>query len=304
MTPTLPSPAESGAGAIPKVELALITGSASWGLAFPEDIGISGVSVLARDIGFETPYGRSDHWKLLEFDGAMARDGRPRQALCMYSHGNPRDEIDHSCHRRAFWVLREAGVRRIISMSTVGAVNKAIQVGDMVIASDIIEMTQTPFSLLPGRQRFDASGKEIICDETAATLADVARARWPAGGRVHGREQGLVAAHAYGPRLTTPAEAIAFRTLGADVINHSLAPEATLAREIGACFTSCAFVTAGFNDYMSRASGTLLQKGVLESLSQVTCSIVLEAAAQLPVAEPCGCHSLLAPQPPERYARF
>jgi 5'-methylthioadenosine phosphorylase len=289
---------------IPAVELALITGSASWGLAFPEDVGITGVKVLARDNVFDTPYGRSENWKLIEFDGAITRDGRPRRALCMYSHGNPRDEVDHACHRRAFWVLREAGVKRVIACSTVGAVNRAIRAGDLVIAADIIEPTQTPFSLLPGRQRFDASGKQIVCAAGAAMLAETAERHWPAGGRVHGIDQGLVAAHVYGPRLTTPAEAMMFRTLGADIVNHSIAPEATLSREIGACFTPCAFVTATLNDYQDRNRGTLLQAGVLEDLSQITSRIALETAAALPIGDPCVCHALLTPQPPERYARF
>lgn len=36
--------------AIPAVDLALITGSANWGLRFPEDVALPGVSVLARDV--------------------------------------------------------------------------------------------------------------------------------------------------------------------------------------------------------------------------------------------------------------
>lgn len=160
-------------------------------------------------------------------------------------------------------MLREAGVKRVVTCSTVGAVNRAIRSGDLVIAADIIEPTQTPYSLLPGRQKFDASGKQIVCTNCATILAETASRLWPSEGRVHGIEQGLVAGHAYGPRLTTPAEAMMFRTLGADVINHSIAPEATLSREIGACFTPCAFVTATMNDYLSRDRGTLLQAGVL-----------------------------------------
>mgnify|MGYP000036957515 CR=1 FL=1 len=35
---------------IPKVELALITGSANWGLRFPEDMALHGVRVVARDV--------------------------------------------------------------------------------------------------------------------------------------------------------------------------------------------------------------------------------------------------------------
>ncbi|WP_137130913.1 5'-methylthioadenosine phosphorylase [Rhizobium sp. FY34] len=289
---------------IPKTGLAIITGSANWGLAFPEDVGMPGVRVLTRDLAFDTPYGISENWKLLEFDASITAEGKTRQALCMYSHGNPRDHIDHSCHRRSFWVLMESGVTHVIACSTIGAVNKAIQPGDMVINADIIELTQTPYSLLPGRQRFDCSGKQIVCPHCARILAETAREFWPATCRVHGIEQGLVAAHAYGPRLTSPAEALAFRSMGADVINHSIAPEATLSREIGACFVPCAFVTAGFNDYMDRSRGSLLQEGVLPNLSMLASRVALEAAARIPTDGNCVCSSLKSPQPAERYERF
>lgn len=289
---------------IPSVRTAVITGSANWGLAFPEDVGVAGVRVLARDLAFETPYGVTENWKLLEFDASLSPEGRKKQVLCMYSHGNPRDHIDHSCHRRAFWVLKEAGVRRILACSTMGAVNKAIQPGDMVINADIVELTQTPYSLLDGRQRFDCSGKQLVCPHCSSLLARTARQHWPASRRVHGVELGLVAAHAYGPRLTSPAEAMVYRSMGADVINHSIAPEATLSREIGACFTPCAFVTAGYNDYMDRSRGQLLQDDVLPSLSMIASRVALETVARFAEGEDCSCHALKSPQPEERYARF
>ena len=289
---------------IPSVSTAIITGSANWGIAFPEDVTMKGVSVLARDMVFETPYGLTENWKLLEFDASITASGQSKRVLCMYSHGNPRDYIDHSCHRRAFSALMQAGVRRVLACSTIGAVNRAIQPGDMVINADIIELTQTPYSLLEGRQRFDCSGKRLVCRHCAGILADTARRSWPTSCRIHGIEQGLVAAHSYGPRLTSPAEAMAFRSMGADVLNHSIAPEATLSREIGACFVPLAFVTAGFNDYMDRDRGKLLQEGVLPSLSMTASRIALETVAALPDLEACDCHDLKSPQPPERYERF
>ncbi|MBZ9739817.1 MULTISPECIES: hypothetical protein [unclassified Mesorhizobium] len=109
---------------IPKVGLAIITGSANWGLAFPEDAEVDGVRTLQRDMSFETPFGRTDNWKLIEFDASITAEGKTKQALCMYSHGNPRHHIDHSCHRRAFWVLMSAGVRQILACSTIGAVTR------------------------------------------------------------------------------------------------------------------------------------------------------------------------------------
>lgn len=297
------SPAGQYIHTIPQVELALITGSANWGLRFPEDVALPGVSVVARDVAYETQHGVSENWKLLEFDGSLTPDGQLRRALCMYSHGNPRDWIDHSCHRRAFAVLETAGVKRVLASSTIGSLNRAIRVGDCVINADIIELTQTPYSLLPGRQRFDCSGKQIVCPVCAEILAETARRHWPAASRVYGVESGLVAAHAYGPRLTTPAEVIAYRNLGADIINHSIAPEATLSREIGACFVPCAFVTAGFNDYFRAAGVSVLQEGVLERLSPIASRVMLQAAARLPIGSECLCQSLKSEQPVDRYEK-
>lgn len=289
---------------IPKVKVAVITGSATWGLAFPEDLPVPGVTVLRRDISFDTPYGQSENWKLLEFSADRTLSGSAEQVLCMYQHGNPRDRIDHSCHQRAFWVLQEAGAQRVLSMSTIGALNKAILPGDMVINADIIELTQTPHSLLPGRQRFDCSGKQLVCATCAKLLAETAEQHWPSGLRVHGIEAGLVAAHAYGPRLTSPAEVIAYHSMGADVINHSLAPEVTLSREIGACFVPLAFVTAGFNDYMSRNTGKLLREDVLPSLSLTAGRVALETVVKLLAVTSCSCQELKSPQKPEHYLRF
>lgn len=286
---------------IPNVELALITGSSTWGIRFPEDIGVEGVTLVERDVAFETAYGLSENWKILEFSGAMTPDGKPRRALCIYQHGNRRDEIDHSCHQRTYAVLQAAGVKHILASSTIGSLNRAIQVGDLVINADIVELTQSPYSLLPGRMKFDCSGKQIVCPACAGIVAEVARKHWPASGRVHGVELGIVAAHVYGPRLTTPAEVMAFRSMGADVINHSIAPEATLAREIGACFVPCAFVTAGFKDYFRPAGESLLQYGGVENLGVISGRVALEAAARFPLGSDCLCRSLKSQQPPERY---
>lgn len=286
---------------IPNIELALITGSSTWGIRFPEDIKMDGVKLVARDVAFNTDYGLSENWKILEFAGHLTPDGKPRRALCIYQHGNNRDTIDHSCHQRTYAVLQAAGVKHILASSTIGALNRAIQVGDFVINADIVELTQSPYSLLPGRMRFDCGGKQIVCPACARIAAEVAHKYWPATGRVHGVELGLVAAHVYGPRLTTPAEVMAFRSMGADVINHSIAPEATLAREIGACFVPIAFVTAGFQDYFRPAGESLLRPGVVENLGALSGRIALEAAARFPRSTDCLCQKLKSPQPPERY---
>jgi 5'-methylthioadenosine phosphorylase len=212
---------------IPSVDCAIITGSANWGLRFPEDLDEPGVTVLRRDMEFATPFGPTGEWKVLELDGSLTHDGAARRALCVFSHGWPLDRIDHGAHRRVFSVLQQAGARKVLACSTLGSLNRAILERDFVIANDVLELTQTQYSLLPGRVRFDCSGKQLICPVCAGVVERVANRFWPSDARVYGASAGLVAAHSWGPRLQSPAEVTAYRALGADVINHSLAPEAT-----------------------------------------------------------------------------
>src|SRR5262249_12926988 len=136
---------------IPATSFALISGSASWGIRFPEDVEEPGFRVARRDIVFDTPWGPSQGWKLIDIDGPVRADGHPRLILNVHAHGWPPDRIDHEAHRRVAWVLQGAGVAKIVASSTAGALNRAILAGDFVIASDILELHQTTHSTLPGR---------------------------------------------------------------------------------------------------------------------------------------------------------
>jgi len=282
---------------IPKVKFALITGSTSWGLRIPEDIDEQGVKVVARDLSFATPWGETGEWKLLEFDAKLTADGNARRVLCVFSHGWPQDQIDHGASRRVFWVLREAGVERVLTGSTIGSLNKGILERDFVIASDIIELTQTAYSLLPGRFGYDCSGKQLFCPVCAKIVEDVARSLWPADARVYGHSAGLVAGHSWGPRLQSPAEANAYRSLGADIINHSLAPEATLAREIGVCFANVSFVTAPYLNYFTPANIKVLGADTQRTLAPIASRIALRSIARFPEGAQCLCSGLRSSQP-------
>ena len=75
-----------------------------------------------------------------------------------------------------------------------------------------------------------------------------------------------------------------------------------LAREIGACFVPCAFVTAGLNDYFRDPGGNVVNSTMLDDLSPIASRIALETAAQLPLGQACLCHGLKWPQPENRYS--
>jgi 5'-methylthioadenosine phosphorylase len=274
-------------GEIPKVAFALISGSAGWGLRFPDDLREPGVRVIERGLGFDTPWGRSDRWQLIEFDRSVTADGETRRVLNVFSHGWPLDAVDHSVHRRVFWILQQAGVRKVLADSTCGSLNRALQPRDFVVARDVLDLGQTAYSTLPGRFAYACRGAQLLCPALGRTLERTARELWPASGRVYGLANGIVMAHTWGPRFETPAEARALQSLGADAVSQSVAPEASNAREIGACFISASYVTNYVDGVIPGEWGALDK--IHEDLGAVAARISLRAIASAGASDDCGC---------------
>lgn len=280
---------------IPRTPFALVSGSAGWGLKFPDDLDEPGVRVVERGLSFETPWGRTANWQLLEYDGGVTADGRPRLALNVFAHGWPRDAVDHSAHRKVFWVLGQAGVRKVLSDSTCGSLNRALQPRDYIITGDVLDLGQTQYSTLPGRFGFLCRGAQLFCPSLMRTLEGAARDLWPVPARVYGRANRIITAHTWGPRLETPAEARALQLLGADAANQSVAPEAANAREIGACFVSGSYVVNYVDGVIPEEWGALDR--IHDELGAVAARISLRSVARADLADACGCGVYRAARP-------
>ncbi len=280
---------------IPQATVALISGSAGWGLKFPEDLHEPGIRVLERGMSFDTPWGRTDNWQLIECEGRITPDGRPRRVLNVFAHGWPTDRVDHGAHQKTIWVLGEAGVEKVLSDSTCGSLNRALPPRDFVISADILDMSQTLYSTLPGRFRYLCRGAQMLCPNMGDTLERVARELWPLPGRVHGLRQRLVMAHTWGPRFESPAEARALQMLGADAVSQSIAPEATNAREIGACFISASYVTDYVDGIIQEEWGDL--DAIHEELGSLAARISTRAVAGVPLTRECGCQTYRMARP-------
>jgi 5'-methylthioadenosine phosphorylase len=287
------------ASTVPTTPFALISGSAGWGLRFPDDLNEPGVRVLDRDLSFDTPWGATDRWQIIEFDGRATADGKTRLALNVFAHGWPVDRVDHAAHRRVFWVLGQAGVRKVLADSTCGSLNRAVQPRDFIVSSDILDLSQTPFSTLPGRFGFLCRGAQMICPDLAGVLERVARGLWPGSARVYGFSNHLVMAHTWGPRFETPAEARALQLLGADAVSQSASVEATNAREIGACFVSASYVTDYVDGIVPGEWGDL--DAIHEEVGATAARISLRTVAQATLTDNCGCHTYRQARP-ARYA--
>lgn len=274
-------------GGVPQTPFALISGSAGWGLKFPDDLGEPGVRVIERGLTFNTPWGPTANWQVIECDGSVTVDSRPRLALNVFAHGWPRDTIDHSVHRKVFWVLAQAGVKKVLADSTCGSLNRALQPRDYIVTSDVLDLGQTPYSTLPGRFAHLCRGAQLFCPSLMGALEAAARELWPAPARVYGRANRIVAAHTWGPRLETPAEARALQLLGADAANQSMAPEAGNAREIGACFVSGSYVVNYVDGVIPEEWGAL--DTIHDELGAVAARISLRAVARAELTDACGC---------------
>ena len=221
------------ASAVPPAQIAFIGGTASRQGRFPEDLDDPDASVLARDLRFETPYGRSPRFKLWRLAG---RGPEPEDALYVPFHGW-REGVDRlQASEQVFWVLREAGVREVFVDGTVGAISPLLEPGDLVVPDDFVDERRRFSAAFAGGQVLRM--QQPICPRLAH--ACVAAARDAGHQRVFRRGTYAVTE---GPRLETPAEIRALRRLGADVVGQSLTPEAYLARAIGACYVGLYLVS-------------------------------------------------------------
>jgi len=279
---------------IPHAPFALISGSGSWGVDFPTGVGEPGISVVERGLAFDTPHGRIENFSVFRIAGSETADGRERLVLNVFAHGWRPGVLDHGCFLQTFWVLREAGVRKIIAESTCGSLNRALRPRDLVISADIIDFTQTRFTLLPDRFTYLCTGAQMFCPAIGETLKRAALPLWPSSGRVYGRDDGLVMGITLGPRFETPAEARWLQQSGCDLVGQSAGPEVFLAREIGACYASSSYVV-NWVDGIHEQTWEL--DGIHEELKLPASRLVLRAIKQVALDDACGCTRYRKPRP-------
>ena len=150
---------------IPRTPFALISGSAGWGVPLPEGVKQAGIRVLDRNLAFDTPWGPSGNWQILEMDRSITADGKSRAVLNVFSHGWPLDSIDHSSPRRVAWVLSQSGAEKVLADSTCGSLNKFLLPRDFIIPCDIID-----FPRRPTRFRAAASSMSTIAISFSARI--------------------------------------------------------------------------------------------------------------------------------------
>ena len=183
-------------------------------------------------IDIDTPFGKpSDAIVIGSLEGTsvafLPRHGRGHRL-------NP----SHIPARANIYALKTLGVRRIISVSAVGSLNKEYAPLDLAVPDQLIDRT---------RQR-----DNTFFDEGIVVHIGFADPFCPASSQMiqqSAREMGIPVHPAAtmvvmeGPAFSTKAESFMYRTWGADIIGMTALPEAKLAREAEICYATMAWVT-------------------------------------------------------------
>eukprot|EP00096_Caligus_rogercresseyi_P015005 TRINITY_DN745_c0_g1_i1.p1 TRINITY_DN745_c0_g1~~TRINITY_DN745_c0_g1_i1.p1 ORF type:complete len:275 (-),score=41.23 TRINITY_DN745_c0_g1_i1:11-835(-) len=186
---------------------------------------------------FQTPYGEpSDALVSGKIDGVnvvfLSRHSRDRRF-------NP-SEINYRANIDA---LRQAGVTHILAATACGSLKEDKKPGEFVILDSFIDRTtkrkQTFYDLSnpDGHSCAFIPMHPSFCERSREIVYKI------------GEEMGLqmhpkgTIVTIEGPRFSSKAESLVFKSWNADVINMTTVPEVVLAKEAGICYVSVAMVT-------------------------------------------------------------
>lgn len=267
------------ANEIPRAEFAIIGGSSTFAINFPMDLNRDDVRVDASGIVFTTPYGESPPFTLFSLD--------EKKFLTLRMHGWRSGVTRADASRQVFWVLREAGVSKIVAEGGVGSINRLLRPRDLIVPTDYLDFSMRKDVGLGGA--FLLTMRQSVCPRIRRELVRSAEAA--AAGRVFDRG---VYAVTDGRHFESPAEVEMLYRLGADIVGQSMCPEVYLAREIGACY--------GRLDMVVNYAEGVVKEWDYEEMSQIfhnepgrIGNILLNALKRLNSEYSCSCRELRKP---------
>ncbi len=256
------------------------------------DIGILGGTGLyaiegfkdAREVLLHTPFGSpSDAFVIGTLEGRrvafLSRHGRGHRLMP--------GEVSYRANAFGFKML---GVRRVISVSSVGSLKEEVRPRDIVLADQFIDRTRRANTFFGDGIVAHIGFARPVCPDLAAALGGVATGLGlpihPAGTYVC----------IEGPAFSTIAESRTYRSWGCDVIGMTGATEAKLFREAEICYATLNLVTDYdvWRDEGETVSVELILENLRHNIDNAK-TIIRKAVASLP-AEPgtaCGCAEAL-----------
>ena len=235
-------------------------------------IGLIGGSALTELSGFEdfvfqekknfhTPYGASSAPIVL---------GRIKNQSVAFlpRHGESHQWPPHRINYRAnLWSLREAGVKNVLALATVGGISPAFETGVMALPDQLVDYTWgREFTLYDDEQVNGVTHIDFTQPYCQVFRERILQSAQHCGLNVLGHGTYAVT---QGPRLETAAEIRRLAHDGADMVGMTGMPETSLARELGLNYATLALVVNA-----AAGQGVSGKKIDLQAAAQVSRSLV------------------------------
>jgi 5'-methylthioadenosine phosphorylase len=248
-------------------------------------IGGSGLYALLTDAveqKVDTPFGEpSDPVTIAEVAGRMV--------AFLPRHGRDHRFPPHRINYRAnLWALRSVGVRQILAPCAVGGLRPELGPGTLVVPDQVIDRTTSRVRTFYDTGAVHVSFADPYCPVGREAVLDTAAQR--------GQEivDGGTMVVIEGQRFSTRAASRMYTQAGGAVVNMTGEPEATLARELGLCYTSIALVT-DHDAGVEGDHGVTMEEvfRVFRENTERLRELLLAAIAVLPAERTCPCVSTL-----------
>ncbi len=183
-----------------------------------------------REEQIETPYGKVLIHRV---------EGDFKDLIFLARHGITHDTPPHKVNYRAnIKALEMLGVKRVLAANAIGSINKEIPPLGMALVTDFLDFTSNREHTF-----FDGGESGVKHVDMSITYSPTLNKQLIALAPQFDIDlrPNAVMVVTNGPRLESPAEINMYKQLGGDIVGMTGVPEATLARELGLCYSAVGF---------------------------------------------------------------
>jgi 5'-methylthioadenosine phosphorylase len=257
----------------------------------PVEIGILGgtgnydpaIFEKPKEIKVYTPYGSPS-------DNIIIGLVKGRRVAFLARHGRNHTIPPHAINYRAnIWALKSLGVTRIISPAACGSLQpETIKPGEFVIATQVFDRTfgQRKDTFFEGGVVGHVEFADPFCPELRKVVIDTAHELglpiWEEGTYVC----------INGPRFSTRAESLFYKSQGFSVVGMTCYPECVLAKEAEICMVNISMPTDVDVYGIRPVNAAAVAESMRKNISNVR-KLLYAAIEKIPKERKCSCSRIL-----------
>ncbi len=257
----------------------------------PVEIGILGgtgnydpaIFEKTKEIKVYTPYGAPS-------DNVIIGLVKGRKVAFLARHGRHHSIPPHQINYRAnIWAFKSLGVTRIFSPAACGSLQpETIKPGEFVIATQIFDRTfgQRKDTFFEGGVVGHVEFADPFCPELRKIVIDTAH---ELGLKIH--EEGTYVC-INGPRFSTRAESLFYKSQGFSVVGMTCYPECALAKEAEICMVNISMPTDVDVYGIVPVNAAAVAKSMRENIANVR-KLLYTAIERVPKERKCKCSRVL-----------